>query len=284
MKYAIVISVSKTSFGPIVFREDLKRNIIKAKKIGYDGVELAVKKPELINVNEVKKILEEAGMSILAVGTGQLYFDEGLSFSDPDINIRNEAVKRICRIIDFANNFQASVIIGAIRGKVIANSANLESEKKKAEKRISECLKKCLDYSMKFSTNFLLESINRYEINIFNTLEETVNFLNDKKNDFDMGRIGILADTFHMNIEEPVITESITKYFDRIKHFHFADSNRWAPGYGHINFSEILNILEVNNYNKFISFEMLPLPQNPDFSASKALEFIKKLQKNKVSK
>ena len=99
MKYAIVISVSKTSFGPIVFREDLKRNIIKAKKIGYDGVELAVKKPELINVNEVKKILEETSMVILAVGTGQLYFDEGLSFSDPDIHIRNEAVKRTCRII-----------------------------------------------------------------------------------------------------------------------------------------------------------------------------------------
>jgi 5-keto-L-gluconate epimerase len=277
MKYAIVISVSKTSFGPIVFREDLKKNIIKAKKIGYNGVELAVKKPELINVNEVKKIIEETDISILAVGTGQLYFDEGLSFSDPDIHIRNEAVKRVCSIIDFANNFQSSVIIGAIRGRVSTNSANLESEKKKAEKRISECLKKCLDYSMKFSTNFLLESINRYEINIFNTLEEIVNFLNDKKNDFDMGRIGILADTFHMNIEEPVITESIAKYFDRIKHFHFADSNRWAPGYGHVDFKAILNILKINNYDKFISFEMLPLPQNPDFAASAAIEYIKKL-------
>ena len=92
------------------------------------------------------------------------------------IYIWNEAVKRTCRIIDFANNFLASIIIRAIIGKVTGNSVNLESEKRKAEKRINECLKRCLDYPMKFSTNFLLESINRYETNIFNTLEETINF------------------------------------------------------------------------------------------------------------
>jgi sugar phosphate isomerase/epimerase len=280
MKYSIVISASKTSFGPIVFREGLKKNIMKANKLGYDGVELAVKNPELIDLKGLKKIIEKTGMVIVAVGTGQLYFDEGLSFSDPAKVIRNEAVKRVCKIIDFANNFQSSVIIGAIRGRITGNNIKVELEKRKAEKRINECLKKCMDYSMKFSTQFLLEPANRYEINIFNTLEETVNFLNGKKGEYDMERIGILADTFHMNIEEPIIAESIYKYFDFIKHLHFADSNRWAPGYGHINFKEILDLLEKNNYKRFISFEMFPLPESSDFSATKALKYIKKLQKD----
>jgi sugar phosphate isomerase/epimerase len=122
-----------------------------------------------------------------------------------------------------------------------------------------------------------LEPINRYETNIFNTLEETANFLEDKKSIFDLERIGILADSFHMNIEEPIILDSINKYYDFIKHIHFADSNRWAPGYGHINFREIVKFLEQKSYKDFISFEMLPLPENPEFSARKALEYIKNI-------
>jgi len=34
LKYGIVVSVSKTKFGPIVFKENLYENLIKAKELG----------------------------------------------------------------------------------------------------------------------------------------------------------------------------------------------------------------------------------------------------------
>jgi len=70
----------------------------------------------------------------------------------------------------------------------------------------------------------------------------------------------MLVDTFHMNIEEPNIIESLNIVKDYISHVHFADSNRWAPGCGHINFKEILMALKVFGYQGAISAEILPKP------------------------
>lgn len=274
MKYAIVISVAKTKFGPIVFKEDLRKNMLKARTIGYDGIEFAVRESKDIKVGEIKKILEDNNLIVLTLGTGQIYFDEGLSFSDPNKNIRIEAVQKVKEIINIAHHFNASIIIGLVRGNIKDITNNFRYSLNRAEERICDCLEKCMIFSEKFTTNFLLEPINRYETNIFNKLEDVSNFLKNYKNRLDLKRIGILADTFHMNIEEPVIHGSIDKYSNLIKQFHFADSNRWAPGYGHIDFFNIIEVLKKNKYDGFISFEMLPLP-NPEVSARKALSFVK---------
>ena len=275
MKYSIVISESKTKFGPIVFRENLKENIKKVSELGYNGVELAIRNPKSINISKIEKLIENNNLQIVALGTGQIYFDDGLSFSDAKKSIREEAVKRVKDIINIASYFNAFVIIGLIRGKI--NSLDSITKKLEiAEERISECLFECISYSRNNSVNFLLEPINRYETNIFNKLEDVSNFLIKFENRLDTARIGILADTFHMNIEEAVIEDSFKTYFKLIKHVHFADSNRYPPGYGHINFNKIMNVLKTNKYNKYISFEMLPFPDS-DISAKIALEFIKKL-------
>ena len=275
MKYGIVISVSKTRFGPVVFKEDLDGNIIKASKMGYDGVELAIRKPEAVNIDEVKRLIDKYSLEVISIGTGQIYGEEGLNFSDPDKNIRDRAVQRTKKIIDIAKNFNASIIIGLIRGN-IAGSEDLKSKLEIAEKNISRCLGELLSYSEAEGTKFLIEPINRYEVNIFNRLDEVYDFLIKYRSILDLNRIGILADTFHMNIEEPVIEKSLRKYADLIKHIHFADSNRWPPGSGHIDFKTIMDTLEDIGYRDYISFEMLPMP-DPDTSAKQAIEYIKGL-------
>jgi sugar phosphate isomerase/epimerase len=70
MKYAIVVSVFKTEFGPIVFKGNLADNIKAARELGYDAVELAVKNPESVDVEALKKILEEYSIPALTIGTG----------------------------------------------------------------------------------------------------------------------------------------------------------------------------------------------------------------------
>jgi len=275
MKYGIVISVSKTKFGPVVFRGNLNENIVKASKMGYKGVELAIRKPEAINIDEVKKLIGENNLEVISVGTGQIYGEEGLNFSDPDKNIRDSAVKRTKKIIDIVNNFNASIIIGLIRGN-IDGPEDFKNKLEIAEENVSQCLGELMSYSEVEGTKFLIEPINRYEVNIFNRLDEVYDFLVKYKDMLDLERIGILADTFHMNIEEPVIEESLRKYSGLIKHIHFADSNRWPPGSGHIDFKIIMDTLKDIDYKGYISFEMLPMP-DPDTSAKQAIEYIKRL-------
>jgi len=278
MKYGIVISTSKTKFGPIVFKENLNDNIIKVTAMGYEGVELAIRKPEAIKLDQIDKLIKKNNLKVIAIGTGQIYSEEGLNFSDVDKTVIDKALERTKKIIDIAEHFGAFIIIGLIRGS-IRDINNYSHELAKAEKRIALCLEKLLSYSESKSIEFLLEPVNRYEVNIFNNLEDINNFLTKYKDRLDLKRIGILADTFHMNIEEPIIEESFKKYSKLIKHIHFADSNRWPPGYGHIDFGKIVRQLKANDYNGFIVFEMFPFP-DPDTAAEKAINYIRKIEKN----
>jgi sugar phosphate isomerase/epimerase len=78
-----------------------------------------------------------------------------------------------------------------------------------------------------------------------------------------------------MNIEEPCIEESIRQCGKRIVHFHVADSNRWYPGAGHIDFPSILRALVETGFDDYVSGEFLPFP-DPEKAARRALDALKK--------
>ena len=119
MKKSIVVSTSSTKFSALAFKENLKDSIKKVADLGFDGAELAVRNPKDLKVENIIKIIKEHHLEVPAIGTGQAYGEEGLSFSDPDKKIRKMAVKRIKDQIVFASNFDAQVIIGLIRGIIV---------------------------------------------------------------------------------------------------------------------------------------------------------------------
>jgi sugar phosphate isomerase/epimerase len=69
-----------------------------------------------------------------------------------------------------------------------------------------------------------------------------------------------MLDTFHMNIEEPSIDKSLRAAAGRAPYLHVVDSNRWAPGYGHIDFDEIARTLRSIEFSGYFSAEVLPQP------------------------
>jgi sugar phosphate isomerase/epimerase len=82
-----------------------------------------------------------------------------------------------------------------------------------------------------------------------------------------------------MNIEEVSIYDSIIQAKDYISHVHFADSNRWAPGCGHLDFRKVIETLKKIDYQGYISAEILPLP-DPDTAARITAETLNKLNIN----
>jgi 5-keto-L-gluconate epimerase len=277
MKYGIVISVSPTSFGPIVFKEDLIKNIDNAKILGFSGVELAVKNPKDLNVIVVKAALDRNGLESPVLGTGQIYVDHGVSLSDERKEVRVEALERLKGVIDIAAVLNSTMIIGCVRGTVDNSKKDTEKAFKKAKKRVADGMAACLEYGQNKQVDLLLEPLNRYETNLFNSIDETRSFLDDYKELLDLSRIGILADTFHMNIEDRNIADSLKEHSDLIRHIHLADSNRYAPGFGHIDFNKIMWTLEEIGYQGYLSFEMLPYPDS-QISASQGIEYIKQIE------
>ncbi len=265
MKLSIVLSTQPASFSALAYKGHVEENIKKIKDLGYDGVELAVRNPELLEIGTIQSLLKNHNLSVPAIGTGQAFGEEGLSFTHPDEEIRVKAIQRIKSQVKLAATLDAKVIIGLVRGFSHENI-----EKSITEKWLIEALRDCA-----FENNLVklaIEPINRYETDIINTVKSGLELIEK----VECENVGLLLDTFHMNIEEPSISESIKLCKERLFHFHIADSNRWYPGAGHINFKEISEVLDQVGYKGFISAEIMPLP-NPDIAAEKTIKFMRGL-------
>ena len=118
-----------------------------------------------------------------------------------------------------------------------------------------EAIRTCAAAAAGTGVRFALEPINRYETDLIHTVAEGLELVERVGAD----NFGLLLDTFHMNIEEPVIEDSIRTCGDRIFHFHVADSNRWYPGAGHLDFRSILETLADTGYDGYVSGEFMPL-------------------------
>jgi sugar phosphate isomerase/epimerase len=265
MKFSIVLSTQPSSFSALAYKGNLAENVVKIKSLGYDGIELAVRDPGQLDCSFLTTILKEYNLPVPALGTGQAYVEEKLSFTDPRKEIREQAIARIKSQAMLAVKLDAMVIIGLVRGK---KEPGVGTET--AEQWLIDALRECA--SVNQNVKYAIEPINRYETNLVNSVGAGLALLEKvgKKN------VGLLLDTFHMNIEEVSIAESIRAAKERLFHFHVADSNRWYPGAGHVDFRAVLQTLNDIGYSGFVSAEILPLPDS-DLAAKRTIEYLRAL-------
>ncbi|MGQ0564209.1 MAG: sugar phosphate isomerase/epimerase family protein [Gemmobacter sp.] len=97
-----------------------------------------------------------------------------------------------------------------------------------------------------------IEAINRFETDLVNTAREAVTLARATGSD----RIGVLLDTFHLNIEEKDILAAIATAGDRLFHFHVSDNDRGVPGSGHVPWDAVRAGLQATGYDGWIVAEM----------------------------
>jgi len=250
LKLSVVLSVQPTQFAAATFRGDLAEHLAQIAAWGYDGVEPAIRDPEAVDVDALAALIAAHGLAVPAIGTGQAWGEEHLSYSDPDPGVRRAAVARTLAHIPVARRFDALIIIGLLRGLVQPGVGQAQ-----ALGWTADALRECCAVAAEADVRIALEPINRYETTLVNTVAEGLALIERVGAD----NLGLLFDTFHANIEEPSIEESLTAAGDRLYHVHVADSNRWYPGAGHLDFARILAALPAG-YRGFVSGEFLPRP------------------------
>ena len=196
------------------------------------------------------------------MGTGAGWLTRRLRLTDPDPSVRAAAQDFIGGIVDFAGSFGAPAIIGSMQGR-----HGDEVSRDQALDWLRMELNQLGPRAHAHGVPLLYEPLNRYETNLFNTLSEAADFLETLKT----RNVKLLADLFHMNIEEVDLAESIRKAGHRIGHVHFADSNRRAMGFGHTPAKLIAQALMDVGYEGFVSGEIFPWP-DPQTAAAKTLE------------
>ncbi|MGW8300803.1 MAG: TIM barrel protein [Desulfobacterales bacterium] len=262
----ISVSPTKSQFGPLLFSGDLFYGLEQVKKYGYEGVELSLLDSQRIDQDAIMKKIDQLGLCVFAVATGQTFVTEGCGLYSCYEEKRKKALERLFHHIDFAVRLNCKVIIGGIRGKVEDECDNFAETLRKGNAAVAECVK----YGEQKGVTLLIEPINRYESNVINRLDQGIELIHEIESD----HLKLLPDTYHMNIEEPSLEKSIEAAGSFIGYIHFADSNRMAPGWGHIDFCQIIGALKKIDYSGHIGVEILPQPDHHQ-AAQQAIQFLR---------
>lgn len=263
MKSCVTISlVSEARGGPFVLWDDIPTACGKAAQMGFDAVEIFPASPAALSRLPLANILDDHGLQLAAVGTGAGWVKHHLSLADPDQRQRTAAIDFIKSIIDVAGQHGASAIIGSMQGR---HSGDVTPQD--ARQHLIDGLAICAAHAQSFGVPLLYEPLNRYETNQANTLAEATQLLSHLGVDHN---VKLLADLFHMAIEETDIATAIVQSGSLVGHVHFADSNRRPVGLGHTDFGPIIAALRTIDYTGFLSAEAFPYP-DPDAAASQTI-------------
>ena len=243
--------------------DEFEKALYSIKDHGFEGVELNLGFDDQNRLGRIKAAVDESGLKLAAVGTGMIYVKQRLSFTDNDPDKRARALAIVKNLIHFASGEHAIVIIGLVRGSPSQHD-------KSTDDHLHESLKQCDRVANENNVRIALEAINRYETSLVNTAADAAQIIEQEK----LTATGLLLDTFHMNIEEQSIIDSIRNNAPRIVHFHIADSDRWPPGHGHLEIPTLLSILEGSGYKGWVSAETLPKPDNTR-AVTNTAEFLK---------
>ena len=254
-----------TSF--VVFRDRLDISIKKAATLGYDAIELALASAGQADARLIRTLLSDYNMDLAAISTGRVFAEANVWMTNPDPAVRQRAVSIVKGLVEFAAPFKSRVNLGRARGYIHEGETRTV-----AEGRFVACIRACADFAAPLGVDILLEPVNRYEINFINSVGDAIALMAT----IARPNVKIMPDVFHMNIEDVSITGSFEQAGKLVGYVHFADSNRLAPGQGHLDFPAIVACLRRIGYDGYTTVEILPSP-DPDTAARQAIEYLRPL-------
>jgi sugar phosphate isomerase/epimerase len=238
---------------PYLFRDSPSSSFAAISKAGFGAVELLLAEPDYVDGDIIEGLLDKNHLSLSAFGTGGAYVVHGLRLCGMDTDVREKAEDYIRRTISLSARFGAVTILGSVMG-----FSKGDCTREEALSQVVPAIRRLADFASEKGSVIMIEPLNRYECSIVSNIEQGLELLERVNSE----SVKLLVDCFHMNIEESSIAESIRKAGTCIGHVHISDSNRQAPGFGHIDFSEVFQALRDIAYKGYVSIEAFPLPDS----------------------
>lgn len=252
----------------LVNGSSLREKVQKLESFGFEGVELWGNNLK-DRLDEVKSAFNGRSIKVSTICSGY-----GGCLLDPSKDERDKAVKDIKELLSLTRDLGAVGLIvvpifGPPRLPDLTPLMNVEDLEKKL---LVELLDELGEDAYSKGVYVLVEPLNRYETHFVKTLEfgrEIINLTHKRG-------LKLMADFFHMNIEESDISKAISENIDLIAHIHLADSNRLLPGMGHTDFATPFKVLKQKGYKNYMTLECR-IPGDPDKLLPETVKFLRSL-------
>ena len=222
------------------------------KAAGYDFVELLVPEPVELKPAATRRALNDAGLGVVLAARVNL--ERNLTSDDPGRRKAGADYLRYCA--ETAQALGAVIVGGPLYGNplVFAGRAPHPVSEDLRKARVEWCvegLKAGGDAAVACGVRFGVEPLNRFETDILNTARQGAELMRLVAHP----AVGLMLDTFHMNMEDDDIPGALHSAADHLIHFQANENHRGYLGTGHLDWTAIVRALGEIDYGGTISLE-----------------------------
>jgi D-psicose/D-tagatose/L-ribulose 3-epimerase len=231
--------------------------IERAYRLGFDLLDIPVRTLNEQDVVATRSNLETLGMRAVAVaGVGAPY-----DLSADDHSVRQRTLEYLKMLVRNANGIGAEVLAGVYYGSIgkLVGRGPIDRELD----RIAASLKELAIFAEDHRVKLALEPVSRYETYLLNTVEQGLAMVDR----IGEANVGLLLDTYHMNIEEKDFYRAIVTAGDRLFHLHASENDRGIPGTGLVRWGCVFRALRDIDYEGGLSIESF-VTTVPEIAAS----------------
>jgi D-psicose/D-tagatose/L-ribulose 3-epimerase len=254
----------------------------RAAGLGFDILEICIEDPSRVTPSAVARAASDAGLGVRVCGA----FGPGRDVSDEDAATREQAIAYLRTCIDIAAAVGSPLVSGPMYATTGVTRMLSDDARARQWERAVEGLRTAACYAAERGVGLAIEPLNRFETDLVNTTEQGVRLCRD----IGVDNVGLLLDTFHMNIEEKDIGGAIRLAGEHVLHVHTCENDRGAPGTGHVEWNDVFAALDEIGYlgdaviesftpdNREIARAVSlwrPLAVSGDALASEGLEFLR---------
>ena len=227
---------------------DHAKYIKKAAKIGFDILEFQAQALLTMSDDRMKYLKDLADSEGIEL-TYSLGLDPRYDISSDDESVRAGGVKYLKNILNKISVMDGKILSGVTYAGWGAPNYIIDDKSRLVDNSVKS-MKEIIKVAEDAGITYCVEAVNRFESCVINTCEEAVAYVDavGSKN------LGVLLDTYHMNIEEKSIGDAIRFAGDKLLGFHTGENNRTAPGRGHLDWDEIFRALaEIGYKHRIVS-------------------------------
>jgi len=223
---------------------EFEGDLASMKQAGYDAVELQIADPAGFDEERVRRSLDAQEYAMCAFQTGSTYYSRHNCLCTADDSVRRRTIELLKSFVELAERWNSKIVFGSLQGRL-----SDEPDRFAGAARIRDAIAESGRYASDRGVTIAFEPVQHGEVGFHNTIAEVAELVRS----LNLPGLRMMADTFHMNIEERDMLAPLPEVSGILAHVHLSETNRDVLGTGHWPTTAFIDQLRQIGYSGFCS-------------------------------